>query len=1466
MKRAIAVAAVIACSLHALIGAQQVGVNVNVLSGTEERTGDAFAQRQNEAVVAISTRNNDHIMVAMNDYRTVDVAFDPTAEEGGPNGVMARRLGAKAQAIVAQAPPEAWVGLAFSRDRGRSWYTGLLPGYPQDPTDVGKASPVYGDSAGSDPVLITGKSGRVYLVALTFDRGGVSRISSTRYTDRNNVEGGEPFYFDFTKQIDRGSLASKGRFADKPSGAAYAGDNSGVSTGGASNRRRGVTVTAGCERVYTAYTVFQGNDATGNFRNSVMLSLSADCGVSWSAPAKISGPYSVGGVNYPGTRNQGTTMAVDPDTGHVYVAWRTYEPNGFVFVKSIDGGLSFSAPRLLASGVTPYDQTLRTVNDGTNVTTFRSNSYPSMVVYAGEPVVAWQERVDANGNSSAAGEPRVVMTRGQNVNGVLVWSARVPADLGDVGASPGTRCEQEIPAGETTAVAICRPTGAQVMPSLSVRTGQLAIAYYESRHQDPDPQNGDAVGAPRGLAPATGEISGMHRQLDTRVALYNADTWVRTQSFQVSRYPIDPATGRIRENPSAPDPKLRRQVNYPNYPMYRGGLAAFVGDYLHSVPLRADGSSPGFRFVFTSNELVVPPPDLDFTKYSKPQQGVASSCNPGSRNSTIMTAEVGTGLVVGSPGTFKQLLNSANQPVQRAFAVYVENHTPAYRGFRMSVVPAAGVTASFEQFSVVTTVDVEVLASSSITRTVYLSGANPAGSATVNVTELQLQVAPDRPAVAPTLNLAASLILNGDSTNPPVGGVGGNPELANLETHTPQLGTPQLGTPQLGTAAVTSPQLGTPQLGTPQLGTPQLGTPQVSTPQLGTAGPSDPSITDITYTVTNEGNTASAFNSLISLANAPNLTGTGHTFQVLVYRVHQTAAVSGCDIAKAQQDQIVYMTPQLGTPQLGTPQLGTPQLGTPQLGTPQLGTPQLGTPQLGTTQLATASFSIAPGDPTPDDHDGTEHQHQADDELRLTIRVTHPHGEDVAAAHPDQVQEFGQAVSVTVEAQAVDTNDADGLPTRATTGPLEIVTGSVLPTAVFGSPYSTTLSGNGGLGPYSWAVVSGTAPQGLSLASTTRNAMISGTPTLVQTSTFTVRLSDSAGNSVQRAFSIEVTVPPGATLQFSQQPGGAPAGKRIAGPTTVRAVYTTPSGTAGIAGVPVTLALGANPTGATLLGTGAVTAVTDATGSMTYPNLSIDKPGAALPGSAAAGTYTLTAAGAGLPTVTSNAFTITAKRLLIYGDSFVEGEAGAVGTEEPNERSIAQAEGYTVDIRSSTSTLKWSAITAAEVATFNAVIIPDPNHHHNPSIAAGDLVAAEANRATWSAATAGPKLVVGTDPVYHQVFAGAEGLMRSGINFAASELETGLYLSLSTHYQGQTNVVVNVLDQFGVFRVTHVESSTATIAPAGVGHPALSGLTDALLSDWGSSVHEIFDAFPPTWRVLAIGGTTVSGPFILADR
>src|SRR3712207_4985668 len=111
MKRAFLVAAILSAALHTALPAQQVGPNVNVLSGTEERTGDAFLQRQNEAVVAVSTRNPDHIIVAMNDYRTVAMAFDPTPPgENKANGFVARATDGggtalSSERVRAQTPP-----------------------------------------------------------------------------------------------------------------------------------------------------------------------------------------------------------------------------------------------------------------------------------------------------------------------------------------------------------------------------------------------------------------------------------------------------------------------------------------------------------------------------------------------------------------------------------------------------------------------------------------------------------------------------------------------------------------------------------------------------------------------------------------------------------------------------------------------------------------------------------------------------------------------------------------------------------------------------------------------------------------------------------------------------------------------------------------------------------------------------------------------------------------------------------------------------------------------------------------------------------------------------------------------------------------------------------------------------------------------------------------------------------------
>lgn len=65
---------------------------------------------------------------------------------------------------------------------------------------------------------------------------------------------------------------------------------------------------------------------------------------------------------------------------------------------------------------------------------------------------------------------------------------------------------------------------------------------------------------------------------------------------------------------------------------------------------------------------------------------------------------------------------------------------------------------------------------------------------------------------------------------------------------------------------------------------------------------------------------------------------------------------------------------------------------------------------------------------------------------------------------------------------------------------------AALPAAVVNVPYTATLTSTGGLGPFTWALASGTLPPGLSISTA---GVISGTPTVLGTTNFVVQVTDS---------------------------------------------------------------------------------------------------------------------------------------------------------------------------------------------------------------------------------------------------------------------------------------------------------------------------------------------------------------------
>lgn len=84
----------------------------------------------------------------------------------------------------------------------------------------------------------------------------------------------------------------------------------------------------------------------------------------------------------------------------------------------------------------------------------------------------------------------------------------------------------------------------------------------------------------------------------------------------------------------------------------------------------------------------------------------------------------------------------------------------------------------------------------------------------------------------------------------------------------------------------------------------------------------------------------------------------------------------------------------------------------------------------------------------------------------------------------------------------------------------------VLPPGTTGVVYaSQTLTIGGTVGTYTLSILSGSLPTGLSLNTST--GVISGTPSVAGTSSFTLKVLDSVGNVGTQAFSITVSAPSG---------------------------------------------------------------------------------------------------------------------------------------------------------------------------------------------------------------------------------------------------------------------------------------------------------------------------------------------------
>lgn len=109
--------------------------------------------------------------------------------------------------------------------------------------------------------------------------------------------------------------------------------------------------------------------------------------------------------------------------------------------------------------------------------------------------------------------------------------------------------------------------------------------------------------------------------------------------------------------------------------------------------------------------------------------------------------------------------------------------------------------------------------------------------------------------------------------------------------------------------------------------------------------------------------------------------------------------------------------------------------------------------------------------------------------------------------------------------------------TITSTPPVLSITTTSLPPGSVGQPYNQTVQATGGSGTLTWSIIAGALPQNLSLNPT--SGVIAGTPTAAGTSSFTVRVADTAGQADTQALSLLInqSAPPNITTP-SPLPGG----------------------------------------------------------------------------------------------------------------------------------------------------------------------------------------------------------------------------------------------------------------------------------------------------------------------------------------
>jgi len=1111
------------------------GRNVNMVSGTTLPGGDPYLQRQNEPTIAVSSRNPLHLMAGANDYRTVDM---PISGEELPG-------------IEEMMAADAWLGYYTSYDGGESWKSYLLPGFPQD---SGSSSPLKAYSTAADPWICAGSKGRFYYSGLAFNRGGSdSGIFVARFEDTNDKESGNTIEYRGVKIVATGNA---GQFVDMPKIAV--------------DIPRG----AGNDFVYLVYTVFVGN-LDQNIKSKMYCTRSTDGGLTWSSPTKLSESQHI---------IQGAALAIDPLNGDVYVTFRRFyhksQDNGIVVVKSTDRGQTFSHPLEISTfptdqfdqPATPNENLYPDLNDYVPGESFRTNTYPTVAVDDNHRVyVAWSQRSYGPG-----GEARIIMKTSQ---GGSSWSSPIQID----------------PPGSTH-------QGHQFMPQLAFGAGKLTLVWYDQRSDWSAIDYGFGQWISDWMQNTEGDL--MRRTIDIWAAQVDADVYYDSSKWsytQVSRYLyalLVDSSGNIQYYGDSPI-IFPVQFNCPNYPMFKGGMLPFIGDYIAVVSSPTiilqngqwvfntqDSDNPVFHVAWTDNRDVRPPVgSWDWTDYT-PANSTQSSefissgrtdCtiggnSPAIRNQNIYTSKLSWGLVAGSPTNEKSL----DLSVPRAFVIFVQNNTEVFRRLRLTITQEpSGGDASFLQFDSLDQIIVTIAPFSTISRQVFIQSTNPSDSARVDIVEIEAN-GNDIPG-----GLTGYVILNKDPssdgvsgseeyhqpgiTNPNIVNWVVNPNIVNPNIVNPNIVNPNIVNPNIVNPNIVNdplnpnivnpnivnpnivnPNIVNPNIVNPNIVNPNIVNPNIVNPNIVNAG--EPGnvdgvpVSDVMWTVKNEGNTATSYTlKTVAKKTPPD----GVYAQLLVYRVHKTPAVAGEELSTAYgyDGCALYEEPHHEL----VLNIANPNIVNPNIVNIGAVNPNIVNPNIVNESILNATFSLGAGE-------------EAIVDLRVLDTKTGGDTQDQTLAATQNkfsiqafdIDDFISSIGFVVTSMSVDSDDAAaGIKIPKGTATDLYIASSNPPDGVVGDSYESYLTAFGGSAPYNytWSLNSGELPPGLSIMTGSTSdpnvegayGIISGTPSTAGTYDFMVQVTDDPDYMDTQLYSITIhegSIPDTPTITTASLPGG----------------------------------------------------------------------------------------------------------------------------------------------------------------------------------------------------------------------------------------------------------------------------------------------------------------------------------------